>query len=110
MSQIILMAVTIFGGVYVIGHSQISLPFRTLLARSKSGLFFVNLLECPACASFHIGWILALAGEGLFEHTLKGALWSAFFHAGASYLLARLTGLIPPSWAREEMEKHISEF
>lgn len=107
--------IAVFGAAYVVGHSQISLAPRELLARNRVGLFFVQLLECPACFSFHAGWLLTLRDLSLFSHTATGALGAAFFYAGTSYLLARLTGLMGPAHQRDEFfvgapnEKHITE-
>lgn len=97
MKQLILWTISVFGFAYVIGHSQISLTFREWLARQRFGLFLVQLLECPACSSFHVGWVIALAHVGL----LPNPFMSAFYFSGASFILARLTGLILPTWPRE---------
>lgn len=99
---LLVMAVMIFGAAYIVGHSQISLVFRELLARTRVGLFFVNLLECPSCFSFHAGWFLTVLNLSGFSHSATGALGAACFYAGTSYLLGRLTGLMAaPSFPRD---------
>lgn len=90
--------VAVFGAAYVVGHSQISVAPRTLLARTRVGLFFVNLLECPACFSFHTGWVLTVFHRSLFAPSVFGTLGACCFYAGTSYLLGRLTGLMPAPW------------
>lgn len=103
-------AVSIFGFCYIIGHSTISFPLRTLMARNRFGAFVVSLMECPACASFHSGWIVFLGSDffWLGPKTIVGAFASGCFFAGTSYLLARLTGITPsPSLPSE---RHIEDF
>jgi hypothetical protein len=48
---------------------------------SKSKRFFFDLISCPSCASFHIGWIISLLiGLGLLE-AIKTGLIAMFLYA-----------------------------
>lgn len=102
----------VFGAAYIAGHSQITLAFRMLLARSRVGRFFVDLLECPACFSVHAAWVLTVFNKSLFERSFWGGVGACCFYAGTSFLLARLTGLTlgPPRYfTGSSDEKHITE-
>jgi len=93
----------IFGSAYVIGHSAITLPLREWISRSPSSLaaVFLALVECPACLSAWLGLFSGLAA--LYYAAATFAAWPswavplafAFYSAGTSYVLARVTGLIP---------------
>lgn len=101
----------IFGAAYIVGHSQISLVPRVLLANTKVGRFFVDLLECPACFSTHAAWVLTLFDRSLFERTFWGTAAACCFYACTSYLLARVTGLTdrPHRYFTGPNETHITE-
>lgn len=100
MTALILYAVALFGFVYVVGQSAITLPTRKWLwqnyglcaaqcpkckhkerttlieaydfkcnkcshiyaykPRKSIVGWFIEMIECPACMSFHVGWLLAL--------------------------------------------------
>lgn len=108
MTDYLVHILAVFGAAYIVGHSQISLAFRELLARTKPGAFFVEMLECPACASVHAAWLMTLFDKSLFERTLWGGLGACCFYAGTSFVLGRFTGLISsPRYFLNE--KHITE-
>lgn len=82
-----------FGVAYVLGHARISLPIRSYLAsKGRLAEWFVELIECPACISFWLGFPF-----GFFivsEHNFWiGLAWS-FYTVGSSFLLGHFTGLI----------------
>lgn len=64
-----------FGLAFVLGHSKITLPFRTWLGGAPDGNprpavpglgpWIVMLLECPACLGFHFGWAVVVWGPPL---------------------------------------------
>ncbi len=98
LSQIAIWILGTFGFAYILGSSRLTLPARVWFAATiakespnvrRLGLFFLNGIECPACLSFHIGWIAGMA---------SGYRWFSFVIAcivtGSSYVLARLTGLM----------------
>lgn len=99
-----------FGASYILGHSKISLPFREMLVRSKVGAFVVELLECPACSAVHFSWILTAFGPSLFPRTFWGFLGGACFFAATSFILGRVTGIIPSAQRDFFEERHITEF
>lgn len=82
-----------FGLAFVVGFSRISLGFREwVAARSVWG---IALLECPACVSYHFGWIAVAVGVApdSFPRTIFGAITCGFFTCATSLLLAKLTVL-----------------
>lgn len=89
-------ALAIFGFCYIVGHSTISLPVRTRLAQNRVGNFFVQLLECPACASFHAGWVTYLCSDFYWigPKSFYGAVIAGCFFAATSFILGRATGII----------------
>jgi hypothetical protein len=116
-----------FGLAFIIGHSKISLPFRRMLGGTPAlpanplsfefpegrpgvpgkfgplGDFLCELIECPACFGFWIGFtngILILAGVNLFNIELAPGEPSRFLPivlgcitSGVNFLGARATGL-----------------
>lgn len=82
----------VFGIAYVLGHSAITLRWRTFVA--KFWAFPVELIECPACIGWHTGWILTVFGYSLFPFSWSGALSAAFFYAATNFILGRATGLM----------------
>jgi len=97
---------TVFGFVYVVGHAEITQPARDALFGSGGitpGLavrrFILNLIECPACLSWWGGFITSCS---VFYYVLAAPFWPAtlitfafaFYSAGTSFVLGRLTGLI----------------
>lgn len=98
MLELFLYSVFAFGLAVVLGHSTITQRPRQFLFDKCGpfGKFLVELLECPTCAGWHMGWILVLLQlSPTFERSWKGALIATFYTAGSNYLLARLTGLTP---------------
>lgn len=88
-----------FGLAYIVGHSYISQFARQFLFDKCGpvGRFIVVGLECPACFSFHVGLLTVafnLQPSGV-ARSFWGALLWAFAMTGTSYILARLTDLIP---------------
>lgn len=95
-----------FGLAYIVGHSAISRPFRELLAPEELKTFghalrqfTVTLVECPACFGFWAGGI-SLWVASIYV-TMPVPLYvacpaAALVTSGSNYLLARLTGLVPP--------------
>ena len=112
-----------FGLAYVVGHSTISLPFRTWLggtpekvegvdvdtkglkitpakpgAMGPLGDFLCSLIECPACFGWWTGLIAGCCGfvstAGLDISTFGWPLTLACVTSGSNYALGRLTRLI----------------
>lgn len=78
-------SIIFIGMSYVIGQSYISLPFRKWAYEKGSlGRFGINLVECPACFSFHLGWIFTLLELTPFPKTPWGVIAAAFFYSGVS--------------------------
>lgn len=115
MTLFLLWTLAHFGLAYVVGHSVITLPFRTslwapnrevLTLRDAQRVFLVTLLECPACFGFWAGGVAIV-----FVAPFVGAVRSfppyvlapafALATSGSNYLLARLAGLIPPAIASD---------
>lgn len=88
MIELVVFSVTIFGIAWGVGLSSLSHPFR-----SRLPTFFVTMLECLGCQSFHWGWIAYLL------HLTPAALTSwwvaAFYSAASSLILLRFSGLGP---------------
>lgn len=102
-TALIFYTVAVWGLCWTIAGSKASLPFRRLLeylAAPGSRLrlpvsFLLALVECPACISFHVGWITVLALAPLQGGYLAvAALALGFYNIGAVYILGRLTGFI----------------
>lgn len=94
-----------FGLAYLVGHSVISRPVRTLIGgpvdkpRAYFGLL-VALLECPACFGTWTGAAVGAAMPGLFFSSsswMAGAMIGACATAGANFILGTLTHLMPES-------------
>lgn len=105
MISLLIFTLAVFGATFCIGASKISLPFRTWLApdNEATGLrFFVRrwliaLVECPACTSFHLGWLSVLLGVApICFHGVGGVVIASFYCCATSLLLARLAGLDEP--------------
>lgn len=94
MTWLLIYTVAIFGVAYVCGHSAISLSIREWIATTRFG-FVLALIECPACLSWWLGLGVGLAGPPGYLADLSSmpAFVLAFYSAGSSYILARLTGL-----------------
>jgi len=91
MTALFLQVFAVFGLAYIVGHSQISLWFRTwLYPKHALAAWFVDMLECAGCFSFHAGWIGSLLHLFPFH-----PLTAACFFCGTSITLALLTGLTP---------------
>ena len=91
--DLITYALSVFGLTYIVGQSKISLPVREFLANTRNVLlvFLIDLVECPACASWWIGLI-----HGFFTQPGPlSALCQACMTTGSSLLLARLAGTMP---------------
>ena len=59
--------------------------------------WFIQLLECPACLSTWLGLVFgaAVAWQEPWPWLIANALFTAAYLTGTSYVLARLTNLIP---------------
>lgn len=99
---LVVYSIATFGVAFVLGHSTITLPIRERIAESHAPLaaVFLALIECPACASWWVG--LAVGFIGLLVAPPSYGWWpvalplvAAFYSAGSSYILARLTGITP---------------
>ena len=66
--------------------------------------FLMDLIECPACLSFHLGWTLDLLAPRIFD-TITGnqlisaphsvhILLAAILASGCSAILGHLTGVM----------------
>lgn len=93
-----------FGLCYVVGHARVSLPFRQRLGdvaeakQWRAMLWFVELIECPACLGFWLG----LAGGWFMPTLVPAPVPCAAFTLGlatcaSGYILGRATG-----WLKEE--------
>ncbi len=59
--------------------------------------FFIDLLECPACLGFHLGWIFGAFVGPLWRptgNTVVDILFWAFFTSGSNMLLGKATKLM----------------
>lgn len=65
-SQLALFALVLLGLTYLVGWSRISFGTRHWLARRPIGLWLVQLIECPKCLGFHLGWVALMLGWGPF--------------------------------------------
>lgn len=98
----------IFGLAYILGHSWLTLGVRRWLAgvppnpreaspgiapRGKVVLFFVNLIECPACLSFWLG--LASGYWNLNIHLVNNLVTFALCAVAFSFTIGTFTGLMP---------------
>jgi len=91
-----------FGLAFVIGHSKISLPLRTLLDPGNKIETFeqsmrwwtLELLECPPCVSWHLGLWYGLLGPSRGDSRVLEALILAFAATAVSFILGVFTGLI----------------
>lgn len=94
-----LYALATFGAAYILGHSYISQWLRQKLFDKGGavGRFIVSGIECPACISFHIGALTVAFGvqPPQVARSFWGAILFAMAMTGTSYVLARLTNLIP---------------
>ena len=94
----LLFFVSAFGLAYIVGHSKISLPLRTLVGGTPSGappLFpgaamLIEMLECPACFGFWIGLVYGSGREGTF----RGAVLWGLATSGVNFALGRWTKLL----------------
>jgi hypothetical protein len=87
-----------FGFCYVVGHSAISLPIRErVAAATRAGEWFVELLECPACLGWWLGFLTGVVMLISTLHAWREALALPFFVSGTNYLLGRATGWIKES-------------
>lgn len=92
--------ISVLGLAFIVGHSKISVPFREWLAdlrerRNYVAGFFLEMFECAACFSFHIGWIVALCGFRLgYGALLLDAAVLALYSCGASLLLGKFAGIV----------------
>ena len=101
-TRLLFYSLATFGLAYVVGHSRISLPIRTFIA--KISLPIVELLECPACFGVHLGfWVgfcWPIIPEALtqvhFDRLFGGTALGAYT-CGAHYLLGLATG-----WLKEK--------
>lgn len=81
----IVTSIIFIGIAYVVGASYISVGFRSALHKQGAlGRFLTDLVECPACFSFHLGWFFTLLGWTPFPKTVPGVFFAAFFYAGVS--------------------------
>lgn len=93
-TTIMLYVLTEFGFVYVLGHSTITLALRETM-HDAIGPFratrrlLVQMIECPACLGFHIGWIVGLVAGLGWRSILAG-----FFTSGANVVLGKFTRLM----------------
>lgn len=78
-----------FGVAWAVGHSRASRGLREWIFERTP--LFVDLLECPGCLGFYLGFAF-----GLWElHTFTGALFLGFATVGSNVILGRLTGVMP---------------
>lgn len=98
-----------FGLTYIAGHASASQWIRQTIF-DKGGIvgrIFVAALECPACLSFHIGWLTVAFDlqPGFIVRSVFGAILYALAMTGTSYVLARFTQLIPAEASPTNEEK-----
>lgn len=96
-----------FGVCWIVGFSKITLPLRRLLGGWETDTekyeplfpgagWICNLIECPGCLGFHLGWIYELtlgptgiSGPRWFQVIVVGAAFAA-----SNFILGRITRLI----------------
>ncbi len=102
MIQLVVYSVASFGLSFIVGHSKISLPFRTLVDPGEIRTFndslrawFLMLLECPACLGFHSGlWFGFFIGiPGVMDPGWATGGVLALFWTATNLFLASVTGL-----------------
>lgn len=91
-----------FGLAYLVGHSAISEPVRTLIGgtREKPRPFFgkaIELVECPACFGT---WVGAFAGAllpslWLLDAWWQGAIVGALTTCATNFMAGKRLGLMP---------------
>lgn len=97
MIALIIYCGVVFGAAWGIGMSELSYPFRSLIAagggtKAPFRQLIVTGLECPGCLSFHLGWLAFLSGltpQGIFHYWWEAALFSAT----SSLIIAKVAGL-----------------
>lgn len=109
MIELVAWCLIAFGVTYVVGHSQITRGMREWLYAPKVdergvpvevnrwARLVVDLMECPACFGFHVGWIGYLLGFRILATDLgviADAIAFGFLTSGSNLLLARASGLI----------------
>ena len=108
MIPLFIYTVTVFGLAFIVGQSQISLPFRqwlsdTAFGKSTHGKWFLELVECPACLSTWLGgvfaWALPIDAASIFHlpFTIRigiGIAIVAAYSCGASAIIGLLTKLM----------------
>lgn len=85
----------VFGLAYIVGHSKISLDFRTWL--STKSRWAIELLECVACLSFHTGWISYLLGVrivGSYGPWWLDMIVAALYTCASSLVLGKFVGIV----------------
>lgn len=94
--ELFLYTVAAFGFVFIAGFSTVTLALRTWLAkRGLVGRTLVQLLECPVCLGFHVGWLYFVAGEPRFiDGDVLGVFTLSCYTAGACFILGRATGVV----------------
>lgn len=102
MESLVFFTFAAFGLAYIVGHARISLPIRQWIFPSRDGegrvevllnqlrIMFVELIECPACFGFWIGFIGSVAVKNSFIASL---CWGCYI-SGVNFLLGKLTSLI----------------
>lgn len=70
------------------GCTQI-LVYSDLIPRPKTG-WLAKFTRCPMCLGFHVGWILMLVPNDLFQYEVSVAngVMLGFISSGTSYLLS----------------------
>lgn len=90
-SAFALYALAVLGVVYIIGFSQITIAARTRLSKLGAvGLWVLDLLQCPKCLGYHLGYLVALAGVGPFASMRFGWLLAAPITAAVMLIADRL--------------------
>lgn len=89
-AQFALYGLVVLGVAYVVGYSQITYAARSWLAKSSPvGGWLVDLLQCPKCLGFHVGWSWALAGYGPFAPMRLGWIIGAWATAALMLIADR---------------------
>lgn len=79
----------IWGASWIIADSKISRPFRLwLVTKWGTGSWLLQLLECPACTSFWMGWT---TGWRVLKMGIFGGLAFGLLACGVSLILAAVT-------------------
>jgi hypothetical protein len=84
-----------FALAWIIGHSKITLDFRTWLARSR---FLIDLIECVGCLGFWCGlgayWLLGMRIWPSTGYHLADMAVAALYTCASNLIIGRFVGIV----------------